>query len=157
MKGNFTTNNLRLRAYKGAAIQVLDTFLESQLTKISRELNLHSHSLLTFVSTWKMPFKPNHTFTAEIKHRPAVPDNIKNWQVFESDTQINNFLTLKEDFSGMNIDTSTMDDQQQAYTNKQNISAETVNLVLHPTTFNDENVQELKQTYFDEIAETEAK
>ena len=156
MKGNFTTNDLRLRAYKGAAMQVLDTFSESQLTKISIELNLHAHSLATFASTCKLPFKTNHTFTAEIKHRPVVPDNVRNWQVFENDTQINNFLTLKEEFSSINIDTSTMDDQQQIDKTEQTISAETTNLMLHPTTFDHNNVQELKQTNFDEIAEAEA-
>lgn len=96
MKRNFLTNDLRLRSYRGAAIKILNTFLETQLTKISRNHNLHAHSLATFSSTCKMPFGPSHLFTAEIKHRPSVPDNVKNWQVFDSDTQINNFLTLKE-------------------------------------------------------------
>ena len=128
MKGNFLTNDLRIRSYRGAAIEILNTFLETQLAKIPRKHNLHAHSLVTFASTCKLPFKPNHTFTAEIKHRPAVPDNINNWQVFESDTQINNFLTLKEEFSGMNIDTSTRDDQPQAYTIMQSMSAKTTNM-----------------------------
>lgn len=112
MKGNFVTNDPRLRAYRGAAIEILKTFLEFQLTKISRKHNLHAHSLETFTSTCKLPFEPNHNFTAEIKHRLVVPNNIKNWQIFDSDTQINNFLTLKEEFSSMNIDTSIVDDQQ---------------------------------------------
>jgi len=112
MKGNFVTNDLRLRAYRGAAIEILNTFSDHQLTKIPRKHNLHAHSLATFASTCKLPFEPNHHFTAEIKHRPAVPDNVKNWQVFQNDTQINNFLTLKEEFSNINIDTSTVDDQK---------------------------------------------
>ena len=112
MKGNFVTNDLRLRAYRGAAIEILNTFSESQLTKIPRKHNLHAHSLATFVSTCKLPVEPSHHFTAEIKHSPAIPDNVKNWQVFENDTQINNFLTLKEEFSTTNIDTSAIDDQQ---------------------------------------------
>jgi len=29
MKGNFLTNDLRLRAYRGAAVEILNTFLES--------------------------------------------------------------------------------------------------------------------------------
>jgi len=106
MKGNFVTNDLRLRAYRGAVVEILNTFLESQLTKIPRNHNLHAHSLATFSSTCKLPFEPNHHFTAEIKHRPVVPDNVKNWQVFDNDTQINNFLTLKEEFSSTNINTS---------------------------------------------------
>ena len=109
----------------------------------------------TFPSTCKLPFEPNHHFTAEIKHRPVFRDNVKNWQVFESDTQINNFLTLKEEFSSINIDTSTMDDQQQIDKIEQSISAEKENLILHPTTFDDKNLQELKRTDLDEIAEAE--
>ena len=105
---------------------------------------MHAHSLATFASTCKLPFEPNHHFTAEIKHRPAVPDNVKNWPVFESDKQINNFLTLKEEFSSINIDTSSMDDSQQIDKIEQNISAETTNMILHPTTFDDKKLQELK-------------
>jgi len=78
MKGNFVTNDLRLRAYIGAAIEILNTFSDHQLTKISIKHNLHAHSLATFSSTCKLPFEPNHHFTTEIKHRPAVPDNVKN-------------------------------------------------------------------------------
>jgi len=113
MKGNFVTNDNRLRAYRHAAIEILNTLSESQLTKILRSHNLHAHNLATFASTCKLPFEPNHHFTAEIKHRPAVPDNINNWQVFEDDTQINNFLTLQEEFSSLNIDENAMDDPQQ--------------------------------------------
>ena len=96
MKGNFLTNDLRLRSYRGATIEILNTFLETQLAKIPRKHNLHAHSLATFASTCKLPFEPNYHFTAEIKHKPSVPDNVKNWQVSDNDTQINNFLTLKE-------------------------------------------------------------
>ena len=156
LKGNFVTNDLRLRAYRGATIEILNTFSESQLTKISRNHNLHAHSLATFASTCKLPFEPNHHFTAEIKHRPAVLDNVKNWQVFENDTQINNFLTLQEEFSSLNIDVNTMDNPQQVIDkSEQTISAEIANLILHPTTFDDKDVQELKQTHFDEITEAE--
>ena len=64
MKGNFVTNDNRLRAYRGTTIEILNTFSESQLTKISRTHNLHAHSLATFASTCKLPFEPNHHFTA---------------------------------------------------------------------------------------------
>ena len=48
MKGNFVTNDLRLRAYRGAAIEIINTLSDHQLTKISRKHNLHAHSLPTF-------------------------------------------------------------------------------------------------------------
>jgi len=79
MKGIFITNDLRLNSYRGAAIEILDTFSESQITKIPRKHNLHAHSLATFANTCKLPIEPNHHFTAEIKYRLAVPDNVKNW------------------------------------------------------------------------------
>ena len=102
-------------------------------------------------------YLPNHHFTAEIKHRPAVQDNIKNWQVFEDDTQINEFLTLQEEFSSLNIDENAMDNSQQmANKSQQTISAEAAKEILHLTTFDNNNIQELKQMNFDEIAEAEA-
>jgi len=76
--------------------------------------------------------------------------------VFQNDTQINNFLTLKEEFSNINIDTSTVDDQQQIDKNEKNISAEKASLILHPTTFDCKNLQELKQMNLDEMAEGES-
>lgn len=125
MKGNFLTNDLRLRSYRGAAIEILNSFLESQLAKIPRKHNLHAHSLVTFAGTCKLPLEPNHHFTAEIKHRPIVPDNVKNWQVFDNDTQINNCLTLKEEFSSTNIDTGTVGEVDQISNVETHISAET--------------------------------
>jgi len=85
MKGNFVTNDNRLRAYRTAATEILNTFTECKLTKISRSHNLNAHSLATFASTCKLHFEPNHYFTTEIKHRPAAPNNVKDWQVFEND------------------------------------------------------------------------
>ena len=78
IKVNFLTNDPRLRAYRGAAIEILHTFLETQLAKIPRKHNLHAHSLATFASTCKLPFEPNHQFTTKIKHRPTMLDNVKN-------------------------------------------------------------------------------
>lgn len=112
MKGNFVTNNNRMRAYRIATTSILNTFTESKLAKISREHNIHAHSLATFASTCKLPFEPNHHFTAEIKHKPTVPNNVKDWQVFENDAQINNFLTLEDEFSNINIDMDAMTDEQ---------------------------------------------
>ena len=112
-------------------------------------------SLETFASTCKLPFEPNHHFTTEIKHRPTVLDNVKNWKVFENDTQINNFLTLKEEISSTNIDTNDICDQQQIDKIEKNISAETTNHIFHPTIFTNKNLQELKHMDLDEIAEGE--
>ncbi len=69
VKGNFVTNDKRLRSYRSAATELLESFTEFQITKIPRAQNLHAHSLATFASTCKLPFEPHHCFTAEVKHR----------------------------------------------------------------------------------------
>jgi len=157
MKGNFVTNDNRMRAYRMAATNILNAFTEFKLAKISRENNIHAHSLANFASTCKLPFDPNHHFTAEIKHRPAVPNNVKDWQVFENDTHINNFLTLEHEFSNINIDVDAMtDSQQQTTENLQDVTAATAKQILKPTIFDNENIEQLKQMHLEENAKTEA-
>ena len=46
-----------------------------------------------------------------MKHRPAIPDNIKYWQVFENDDHIEKFLTLSDDYKNMAIDEEREEDQ----------------------------------------------
>jgi len=77
--------------------------------------------------------------------------------VFEDDTQINNFLTLQQEFSGLNIDVEAANDSQTLGEHHQtNISPKIANQMLHPTTFNKESIQELKQISCEEIADAEA-
>lgn len=154
MKDNFVTNDNRLRAYRTVATEILDTFTKCKLAKIPRSHNLHAHNLATFASTCKLPFEPNHHFSAEIKNRPVVPNNVKNWQVFENDAQINNFLTLQQQFSSLNIDEDTMDDPQQRVNQKEKtIIAEAAKQMLFPTIFDEKNIEELKQMHLEEIDE----
>lgn len=141
MKGNFVTNDNRLRAYRSAATEILNTFTEFQLTNISRTHNLHADSLATFASTCKLPFETNHCFAAKIKHRPSLPNNVKYWQVFDDDTQINNFFTLEQEFSCLSIDVDARyNSQQEVSHDQQTISVKTASQILHPTISDDKNV-----------------
>jgi hypothetical protein len=45
-----------------------------------------------------------------VKCRPTVPDNIRYWQVFGNDEQIEDFLQSKNDFECTNIDLDNDDD-----------------------------------------------
>jgi len=51
MKGNFVTNDNRMRAYRTAATIILNAFTEFNQAKISRDHNIHTHNLATFAST----------------------------------------------------------------------------------------------------------
>lgn len=150
IKGNFLTIDPRLKAYRQTTIEILNTFLETQLAKIPRKHNLHAHSLATFANTCKLLFEPNHQFTTEIRHMPTILDNVKNWQVFDNDAQINNFLTLKENFSSTNIYMDVVDDIDQIDKIETNISAENATQIFHPTKFTKKKLQELKEIDIDE-------
>ena len=78
INGECSTKDPRLKQYRETVVEILNTFLQAQLAKIPRKQNLHAHSLAMFASTCKLPFGPNHQFTTEIRHRPAIPDNIMN-------------------------------------------------------------------------------
>lgn len=144
IKRECSTKDLRLKQYRETVVEILNTFLQAQLAKIPRKQNLHAHSLAMFASTCKLPFDPNHQFSAEIRHRPAIPDNLLNWQVFVNNNQINNFLTLQNEFSNCNIDEDIMIDEfDQEKEQKTEISGQNAIHMLHPTTFTEKDLQSL--------------
>jgi hypothetical protein len=66
--------------------------------------------LATSKTTYKIPFHPTHQYTVEVKCRPTIPDNIRYWQVFGNDDQIEDFLQCKNEFECTNIDLENDDD-----------------------------------------------
>lgn len=112
---------------------------------------MQAHSLAMFANTSKLPFQPNHQYTVKVRHKPAIPDNLKNWQVFANGQQTNNFLTLEEEFVNSNIDidiTLVPDFKDKLKINK--IEDEKVDR-FHPTKFTKLDVQNLEQVEIDEI------
>jgi len=59
-------------------------------------------------------------------------------------------LTLKEEFSSTKIDTSTISESDQIDTIETHISVEIANQMLHPTKFAKTDLQELKETEYDD-------
>jgi hypothetical protein len=45
-----------------------------------------------------------------MRHRPSIPNNIQNWQVFEDDEQLHNFLESIDEFSEMHADQENQND-----------------------------------------------
>jgi len=74
----YMTKDPRLSFYRGTIVEIMNTFLETKLAVIARKHNMQAHSLAMFASTCKLLFQPNHQYTAEVKHRPVIPDNLKN-------------------------------------------------------------------------------
>lgn len=145
------TKDPRLSFHRGTFVEILNTFLETKLAVIPRKHNMQDHSLTMFSSTCKLPFQPNHQYTAKVRHRPAIPYNLKNWQVFTNDQQINNFLTLEEEFVKSNIDTDItldLDFTEKIEINK--LEDEEIDR-FHPTKFTKSDIQNLKQVEIEEI------
>jgi len=156
VNGNFVTNDKRLRSYRSAVTEVLNSFAEFQISKIPRTSNLHAHSLATFASSCRLPFGPKHRFTAEVKHRPSIPNNITDWKVFEDDLQIKFFLTLQHEFERLNIDCDRASQSQilqEEITHP--ISPRTANQILCPTIFNTDDIQTIREIGHEEIVDIE--
>jgi hypothetical protein len=58
-------------------LDLLEGFLEYDLTVIPREQNQIADVLATSASFFKIPILPYKIYEIDIKHRPTVPNNIK--------------------------------------------------------------------------------
>lgn len=84
IKGKYFAKYPRLREYQNVVIDFLKTFKEYDLAIIPKLQNALANGLNFSSSTCKLPH-PNKQYTVEVKHRPAVPHNMRNWQAFGND------------------------------------------------------------------------
>jgi len=86
IKDHYQTKHLRLRAYKNEVWDLIENFFEAfNIQFIPRDENRLEDSLTVAASTFKPPINPRLIYEVEMRQRPFVPDNVKNWQVFEDD------------------------------------------------------------------------
>jgi hypothetical protein len=50
------------------------------------------------------PIGPNIKYQVEIKHRTTILENIKHWQVFSDDLELQRFIHTIDEFSNISID-----------------------------------------------------
>jgi hypothetical protein len=79
-------------------------FLPFNISFIPREENIMVDSLAVSASNFRVPFPPKFRYDVEVNYRPSVPDNVKNWKIFEDDLEIKIFLETVEEFSTLHID-----------------------------------------------------
>ena len=104
INGDYSMYNPRQARYRDTTIDLTQDLLESKFASIPRKQNIQAHCLATFASTCNLPFQPTRRYTAEVKHRPIIPDNLKYWQIFSQDEQIYHFLNNEEEFQNCKID-----------------------------------------------------
>ena len=102
-----------MRAYKNTVLDVLENFIEYNLSMIPRGHNLIVDALATSTYVFKIHIFPNKKYEIEVKHRPAVPENIKYWHIFEYDKHVVRFLQMTDEFFNSNIDDENCCDQEE--------------------------------------------
>ena len=92
-------------------LDFLESFLEYDLSAIPRNQNIIPKNLPFSATSCKMPY-PNQEYVLKVKHRPVVPNNMRYWQVFGNDKQIESFLQSKDEFQDDSIDLESEVDSQ---------------------------------------------
>jgi hypothetical protein len=95
----------RLRSYKNEVWDLIENFFSAfNISFIPREKNALADSLAVSASLFRIPLSPKRKYDIEIRYRPAVPDNVKHWKVFEDNLEMKNFLQAVDEFSALHID-----------------------------------------------------
>ena len=78
VKGVYQAKHPRMKSYRNLILQLLEEFDEFTISIILRDQNGIADSLATSASILKIPIFPNKKYEVQVKHRPYVPDNVKN-------------------------------------------------------------------------------
>ena len=106
---NCTSNHLK--NYQQEVCDLMNKFEVFNIKSIPHTLNHEADMLANATSNLCPSDDFSHDkFSVELIYRPLIPDNIKNWRVFEDDEQIINFLHSEDTFKGLVID----DEQHEA-------------------------------------------
>jgi hypothetical protein len=94
-------------------------FLAFNISFIPREQNQKDDSLALASSMFRLSIGPNVKYQVEIKHRTTIPDNIKHWQVFSDDLELQRFLHTIDEFSNISIDQEIQEDENEKLEDQQ--------------------------------------
>ena len=78
MQGEYQAKNPRMRSYINAALDLIGCFEECDFNLIPRLQNGIADSLATYAFVFRIPMYPNSKYEIEVKHRPSIPDIVKN-------------------------------------------------------------------------------
>ena len=88
-------------------------FVAFNITYIPRDHNQIADSLALAATHFKIPKTTQLKYPIEVRYRPSVPDNVKQWKVFEHDIEIKMFLELTGEFSNSLIDQEQDDEVEE--------------------------------------------
>ena len=104
-----------LNVYRNEVWDMIDNlFIAFNISYIPRDDNQTIDSLALAATHFKIPKTTHLKCPIEVRYRPSVPDNIKQWRVFEDDLEIKRFLELTGEFSNYLIDQEQDDGTENA-------------------------------------------
>jgi ribonuclease HI len=101
-----------IKDYQQEVWNLLYSFDAFNISSIPHDQNIDADILANATSRF-MPLDDG--FSVEMMFRPSVPDNIMSWRVFDSDSQIINFLTSSDTFQDSVIDDEVHQQELQTY------------------------------------------
>ena len=108
VEGTYQTKDVRMRAYINMIMEMLEKFQEYSFIVKTRDQNSVVDSLAVSASLFVIPAHSTKKYEIEFHHRPAIPDNIIHWKVFDDDQQVRNFIELKQEFESTQVDQQNM-------------------------------------------------
>ncbi|KAH9313597.1 hypothetical protein KI387_022224, partial [Taxus chinensis] len=89
----YATKNQRMKQYKHAVWDLIEMFDSFNIVHHDRSMNVAADKLVVLGSRFgDCTISPYCEYNVEVLTRPAIPDNIKHWQVFDDDAQVQRFL-----------------------------------------------------------------
>jgi len=115
--GKSSEINLPNQTSKVAAIQArgmgpvskLYCFDAINITSAPREVNHRADNLATSVAEFSPPNLSHLSYSVKVMHRPAIPDNLKQWQVFKEKEQIKRFLLMVGEYTNIKMNSDGED------------------------------------------------
>ena len=94
-----------MKVYRNEVWDIIDNlFIAFNISFIPRYHNQTVDSLALAATHLRIPKQTQLKCPIEVRYRPSVPDNIKQWRVFEDDIEIKKFLELTSEFSNLLIE-----------------------------------------------------
>lgn len=76
VEGVYQTNDVRMRAYKNLVLDMLENFQAYSFVVKTIYQNSTVDSLVVLASLFIIPIHSSEKYEIEVRHRPAIPDNI---------------------------------------------------------------------------------
>ena len=104
-----------LKVYRNEVWDMIyNYFISFNISFIPRDHNQTVDSLALAATHFKIPKQTQLNYPIEIRYRPSVPNNIRQWRLFEDDLETKSFLELTGEFSNSLIDQDQDDEVEDA-------------------------------------------